>query len=209
VLFSSFSPRLGRHRYSSTPSNTLSFLRSRGHHTFWLFTVTPRTTSPPKSLIHCSLLLRKHIAAENSICRTQMSSENTPNAESHCRITQEPTSEGVPTQEISRSWGPGVLHAWLFSLCSSFTFGNLAQTAAKFLKAQVNREVFPDATEKWFANQCNMPAGVAKRLCMIGEAITKNTSRTAKGIDHLIRKKSEKGKRLALLGRGIKLLEHR
>ena len=50
-------------------------------------------------------------------------------------------------------------------------------TIDKFLQAEISGQVFLTATEKWFYEQCRLPAGVARELSIISASLNNDISK--------------------------------
>ena len=76
--------------------------------------------------------------------------------------------------ETVRLWGSDELYAWLAKVEPVPLRKQVI--IDKFRQAEVSGRVFLTATEKWFSEQCGLPAGVAKELSMISASLNSNVS---------------------------------
>jgi len=87
-------------------------------------------------------------------------------------------SPNFPTAETVCNWDTDDLYKWLTAIKPP-PLGHRVATAEGFLNAQINGPVFLAATEQWLTEQCRLPPGISKGLCMLGEAIRENIGETS------------------------------
>ena len=86
-------------------------------------------------------------------------------------------SLGIPTVDTVCSWGSDDLYKWLIAMKRA-PLGHRKTTIEGFRNADIDGPVCLAATETWLNQQCHLPPGVSKRLCMLGEAIRENIGET-------------------------------
>ncbi|KAF8443354.1 hypothetical protein BGX38DRAFT_761589 [Terfezia claveryi] len=86
------------------------------------------------------------------------------------RPTPEEGEPEVPSEKRVRSWNYKELYLWLTSLQPP-PLSPDADTAERFEKLQIDGLIFLEGTFGFFVQECQLPVGVAKRLCLLSGAI--------------------------------------
>ncbi|KAF8437336.1 hypothetical protein BGX38DRAFT_52710 [Terfezia claveryi] len=87
-----------------------------------------------------------------------------------------PAAEGLPTEEVVRTWKSGDLYKWLTSMTPP-PLSTHEETIKAFLDARIDGPSFLDLGSKWFSDHIArvVPVGVAVRLEMLATTIKHNT----------------------------------
>ena len=82
-----------------------------------------------------------------------------------------PGAEGLPTEEVVRTWDSADLYKWLTSITSP-PLSMRVETVKAFLNANIDGSTFLDLGDKWYAGGAQpVPFGVAMRLNQLATSI--------------------------------------
>lgn len=86
------------------------------------------------------------------------------------RPTPEEDEPELPSEKRVRSWNYRELYIWLTSLQPP-PLSPDAYITDRFKKLQIDGQIFLKGTFGFFVQECQLPVGVAKRLCLLSETI--------------------------------------
>ena len=100
-------------------------------------------------------------------------STTTVSAQGDQRTPEESEAE-LPTEESVRSWDCEELYTWLSSIRPP-PLSPYRASIDKFVKLEMDGQVFLNGTFAYFVEDCKLSVGVAKRLCLISGDIKQGT----------------------------------